>query len=453
MKILIAGGGKVGAALIRHLSVEDYDLTLIDSDQGVLDDIVNRYDVMTIQGNCAAMDTLEQARVREADLLIAVTNADEVNLLSCMTAHQLNPNLHTIARIRNPEYTDQVYDMREAFALSLMVNPEKQAAIEMERLIKYPGFLKRDSFAKGRVEIVELRVEPDSKLCNVPLKELGSIVKCKVLVCTILRNGTSIAPDGNCILQAGDRIFVTASTNDLTALLKNLGIITHKVNRVMIAGGGRVSFYLAQQLTKSGISVEIIEQDAERCRTLAGLLPKASIVCGDASNQGLLDSEGITRCDTLITATGLDELNMIASLYGHVRGIPQIITKLSHMEGSRMLDGLPLGSIVCPKELCSNSIVRYVRAMQNQIGAAVTVHSIADGQAEAIEFRVDEHTRHCGESLKSIRLKKNVLIVSISRGTRIEIPNGDSTFHRGDTLVVVTNGDMVINQLNDIFND
>ena len=452
MKILIAGGGKVGAALIRHLSVEDYNLTLIDSDQGVLDDIVNRYDVMTIHGNCAAKDILDQARVREADLLIAVTNADEVNLLTCMTAHQLNPNLHTIARIRNPEYTDQVFDMREAFALSLMVNPERQAAIEMERLIKFPGFLKRDSFAKGRVEIVELRIEKASKLCNVPLKDLGSIVKCKVLVCTILRNGASIAPDGNCILQEGDRIFVTAPTNDLTALLKNLGIITHKVGRVMIAGGGRVSFYLAQQLTKSGISVEIIEQDADRCRVLAGLLPKVSIIHGDASNQGLLDSEGISRCDALITATGLDELNMIASLYGHVLGIPQIITKLSHMEGSRMLDGLPLGSIVCPKELCSNSIVRYVRAMDNQTGAAVTVHSIADGQAEAIEFRVDETTRNCEKPLKSIKLKKNVLIVSISRGTRIEIPNGDSMFHRGDTLVVVTNGETVISQLNDIFN-
>lgn len=210
MKIIIAGDGKVGAMLTRQLSAEGYELTLIDANLKVLESTEERYDIMAVQGNCASMETLEKAGVREANLLIAVTNADEVNLLCCMTAHGLNPDIHTIARIRNPEYTDQVYKMRNLFALSMMINPEKQAAAEIERLLKYPGFLKRDTFAKGRVEIVELRVESGQKLCNTALNDLNGIVKCKILVCTVIRNGKAIAPDGNFVLLEGDRIFVTA---------------------------------------------------------------------------------------------------------------------------------------------------------------------------------------------------------------------------------------------------
>ena len=216
MKIIIAGDGKVGSLLARQLSTEGYDLTLIDSNPKVLKSSEERYDIMAVQGNCASMDVLLQAGIRETDLLIAVTGADEINLLCCMTAHGINPKLHTIARISNPEYTDQIYTMRNLFALSLVVNPERQAAVEIDRLLKYPGFLKRDTFAKGRVEIVELRVEEGYKLCNIPLNDLYSIVKCKVLVCAVLRNGKAIAPEGKFILKAGDRRVVTAPTNNLT---------------------------------------------------------------------------------------------------------------------------------------------------------------------------------------------------------------------------------------------
>ena len=215
MKIIIAGGGKVGATLTRQLSAEGYDLTLIDKNPHVLDSTMNAYDVMAVQGNCATMATLRQAGVEDADLLIAVTNADEVNLLCCMTAHGLNPKLHTIARIRNPEYAHQIYKMRNSFGLSLTVNPEKQAAIEIERLLKYPGFLRRETFAKGRVEIVELRIDEKSKLCNVSLGDLGSVVKCRVLVCAVLREGEAIAPKGDFVLRQGDRVFVSAPTDRL----------------------------------------------------------------------------------------------------------------------------------------------------------------------------------------------------------------------------------------------
>lgn len=451
MKIIIAGNGKVGMMLTRQLSAEGYDLTLIDANQKVLESSEEKYDVMSVQGNCASMAVLDQAGVREAKLLIAVTNADEVNLLCCMTAHGMNPDIHTIARIRNPEYTDQIYKMRELFALSLAVNPERRAAIEIERLLKYPGFLKRDTFAKGRVEIVELRVDAGHKLCNVALNDLTSVVKCQILVCAVLRNGKAIAPDGRFILNEGDRIFVTAPTDTLTILLKQLGVITHKAKRVIICGGGRVSYYLAQMLLRNGVSVQIIERDYERCRHMANLLPEASVVHGDASREFLLEDEGISDCDALVTLTGVDELNMIISLYGSNCGVPQVITKLGRLENNTMLDSLALGSIVSPKELCCNTIVRFVRAMKNQTGAALAVHLIADGQMEAVEFLVDEDTKYCGKPLKELKMKKNVLIVCISDGTRFQIPNGDSSFRKGDTVIVVSGAGKVIYQLNDIF--
>ena len=311
MKILIAGDGKVGAFLTRELSAAGYDITLIDSKQNVLESSIERYDVMAIRGNCASMDILQQAGVKDADLMIAATSADEINLLSCLTAHSMNRDIHTIARIRNPEYSDQIYRMRGRFGLSLAVNPEKQAAIEIEHLLKYPGFLKRDTFAKGRVEIVELRINGESKLKDVALNDLNTIAGCKVLVCIVLRKGQAIAPDGNFILREGDRIFVTAPTDNMTILLKNLGIITHKVKRVMICGGGRISFYLAYQLKKSGIKVQIIERNYERCVELTSKLPDVCVVHGDASSQSLLESEGIEECDALITMTGMDEQNII----------------------------------------------------------------------------------------------------------------------------------------------
>ena len=451
MKIIIAGSGKVGATLTGQLSAEGYDLTVIDNDQAVLESVIEQYDVMSVCGNCATQYALTQAGVMEADLLIAATGADEVNLLCCMVAHGLNPDIHTIARIRNPEYSEQIYKMRDVFALSLTVNPERQAAVEIERLLKYPGFLKRDTFAKGRVEIVELRIDAQSQLCNIPLKEMSDIVKCRVLVCVVLRDGEAIAPDGDFVLREGDRIFVTAPVNNLTTLLSSLGIVTRKIKRVLICGGGRVGYYLADQLNRDGFSVQLIEKDYQNCVRLSEQLPDIDIINGDASSQQLLASEGLSKCDALVTMTGLDELNMIISLYGHSQGVPQIITKLSHLKNSEILNSLPVGSVICPDELCCNNIVKYVRAMRNQAGSAVSLHFIADRHAEAIEFRVDETTMHCGEPLKNLRLRKNVLIVCITRGGKTEIPNGDSVYRLGDTVIVVTTGSNVIYQLNDIF--
>jgi trk system potassium uptake protein TrkA len=333
----------------------------------------------------------------------------------------------------------------------MTINPERQTAKEIEKLLKFPGFLRRDAFAKGRTEIVELRIDRSSNLCNVSLIEMARIVKCKVLVCAVLRNGNAIAPKGNFILKEGDRIFVTAPTENLAILMKNLGIITRRVRSVILCGGGRVSYYLANLLEKSGISVKIIEQNYDRCQELCALLPDSIIIHGDAGDLELLESEGLGYTDALVTLTGQDELNMIVSLYAQSQGVPQVITKLGHTGNHSILDNLNLGSVVCPKEQCCSTIVQYVRAMENQSGAVVSLQAIADGQAEAIEFLVDASTKNCGIPLKDLKLKSNVLIVSITHGSQTQIPNGNSVFHEGDTLVVVTSGRGTVRQLDDIF--
>ena len=451
MNIIIAGDGKVGSMLTRQLSSEGHDITVIDSNSKVLESSVERYDVISVHGNCASMSVLQQAGARDADLLIAATSEDEVNLLCCTTAHAMNQKLHTIARIRNPEYTEQIYRMRDIFGLSMVINPENQAATEIERLLKYPGFLRRDTFAKGRTEIVELRVDAGSKLCNVRLADLRSIVKCQVLVCAAIRDGNAVAPKGDFVLREGDRIFVTALSQNLTTLLKNLGLLTRRIRSVTLCGGGRISYYLVKRLNKSGLTARIIEKDLARCQELCELLPGTEIIHGDISEQDLLENECIVKADALVTLTGLDELNMIVSLYANAQNVPLVITKLGHTGNRSVIDSLALGSVICPRELVCSNIVRYVRAMENQTGAALSVHTIADGQAEAMEFLADETTHYCGRPLKEIRLKPNVLLVSISHGAATEIANGESAFAKGDTVVVVTNGREVIRQLNDIF--
>jgi len=451
MHIIVAGDGKVGSTLVRLLSAEGHDLTLIDINPSALDSSIEQQDVLAVSGNCASMEVLLEAGIKDADLLIAVTGADEINLLSCITAHGLNPTLHTIARIRNPEYTQQIHQMRDLFGLSMTVNPERQTAQEIERLLKYPGFLRRDSFAKGLAEIVELRVEETSPLKDKSLIEMYKIVKCRVLVCAVLRGGKAMTPGGQFVLRSGDRIFVTAPTSNLAALLKSLKISTRRVRSCLIGGGGRVSYYLAKLLEDDGIRVRIMERDPRRCRELAEALPQAEVLQGDFSSRKDLEAAGLAQADAFLSLTGVDEMNMVTSLYAASRNVGQVITKLSRSENSLLGSGLSLGSVVCPRELCSNDIVRYVRAMENQTGAAVSVHGIAGGMAEAVEFLADSATENLGVPLKDLKLKANVLVASISHGDQVEIPHGSSVIQEGDSVVVVTTHRGSIDTLNDIF--
>lgn len=453
MRIIIVGSGKLGSALTRQLSAEECDITLIDQRMEALEATEELYDVITLQGNGASMKTLQEADVSGADLLIAVTGEDEVNLLCCMTAHSLNKNLHTIARIRNPEYWEQASTMRELFGLSLIVNPERMAAREIDRILKYPGFLRVDTFANGRMEIVELRIDEKSPLSNVSLIRMSEVVGTRVLVCAVVRSGECLMPGGDFVLQPGDNIFVTASRDNLAELLKSLGIAPKKVRQVVVAGGGRVSYYLAEFLVKSGTSVEIIERDEAKCLTLAERLPKAQIIHGDASKPTFMDHEAIEKADALVALTGLDELNILISLYGAAKHIGKRIVKLGRYDYSKIIGDVSVGSVISPKELSSNVIARYVRAMRNQTGSAVTIHTIANGQAEAVEFVINKNCRHCGEPLRNLPIKSGILVAGISHKLNIEIPGGASTFEEGDSVVVVCSDKNVLYSFNDIFEE
>lgn len=451
MNIIIAGSGKLGTMLTRMLVDEGHNITLIDDNSDVLEDNNEEYDILCVHGNCASMQTLRDAGIENADLLIVTTGADELNLLCCMTAHGMNKNLHTIARIRTPEYAESTYAMRRVFALSLTVNPERHAAREIYRLLKYPGFLKREKFANGRIEIVEIKIDEDSPLNNVPLHKMQKITNSQVIVCSVLRDGEIITPLGDFELKSGDKIYVTASPFNLNKMLKSLGMITKKIKNIVIAGGGSVCYYLAQFLEKDNFNVKIIERSQTRCEHLAEHFENMNIVQGDISSQQILEREGIENCDALISLTGIDEQNAILSIYANSFDVPKVITKLSRAEHMHIFESLPIGKIISPKILSCNTIVRYVRAMENQVGSAVTVHSIADGLAEAIEFIVDKSTYNCHVPLKDIELKPNVLLASITKGSRIEFATGDSTFEPGDRILIIRNGGKIIKQLNDIF--
>ena len=451
MKIIIAGDGKVGLALTRQLLHEGHEVTIVDSNPVVLQANMYQYDVMAVQGNAATMEALRQAQVEKADLLIAATSADEINLLCCLTAKKMNSRLHTIARVRNPDYTEQLFFMREELGLSMTINPELSAAREIFHLLQFPSFLHRDSFAKGRVEIVGLRVDEGSRLEGVALHQLYKIAQVKELVCAALRAGQVVIPDGSFELKKDDRIFVTARAVNLAQLIKNLGIAKQKVRRVMLVGGGHISFYLAQRLLDAHLSVKIIEQNPTRARFLAENLPGAAVVLGDGSSQSFLESEGLGEADALVSLTGIDEENIVLSMYAHSQGVPKVVTKVNRLEYNRMFEALDIGSIVSPKDLCSALIARYVRGMQNKTGKILALHLIAEGNAAAMEFRVDEHTHHRGVPLKDVPLRRGVLISCISRGADTIIPDGTSSFEVGDTVVAVSTLDAPVMQLNDLF--
>ena len=451
MKIIIAGGGKIGSTLTRHLSNEGYELTVMDIDRDVLERIIENYDVMSINGNCATMSALEAAGVKDSDMIVACTRSDEINLLCCMTARTMNRRIHTVGRIRNPEYFDQVHKLGSHFEINMSINPERQAASEICRLLEYPAFLRREAFMKSRVEIVELLIDEESKLNGACLKDLDSIVKTKVLVCNVVRNDESIIPDGEFIIQEGDRVFVTAPASGLATLLKSLGFISKRVKRVMIAGGGTISYYLAKQLIRLGVYVKIIEIKEQRCLELADKLPEAEIICGDCTSTDVLDQELLSEYDAFVACSGMDEMNIVTSIYAKDIGVPKIITKVARPGSTDIVDRLSIGSAVCPQELCGNVLVTYAGAVRNKSGAAVSVHYIARGMATAMEFYVNETTRFKGIPLKDIKIKKGVLVVSISHGYKVQISDGDSVFDDGDSIVIVTNGDTKILQLNDIF--
>ena len=454
MKIIIIGDGKVGAALAAQLSGENHDVTIIDPNLDALSESASRLDVMVVSGNGASLPILRAAGAEEADLVIAATSRDEMNLLACLTAKKLGVK-NTIARIRNPEYADQLVEMREELGLSLTVNPEQAAAQEAYHLLQFPSFLKRDSFAKGRVEIVAIPVDKDSKLVGIPLFKLYEIAGVNALVCAVEREDGVHIPSGGFTLQEGDTMYVTAGIRDLARLVKNLELIKRRVKNILMIGGSRVALYLGKRCIDSGMNVKIIEHDHRRCVELCEAMPKATIIEADGSRQDVLEAEGYENFDAVITRTGIDEENLVLSMLSSHVGVPKVITKINRLEYSDMFRKVGLGSIISPRGQCCANILRYVRAMSSASGqdSVQTLHPIVDGQAEALEFLAGPDTRHQREQLKDIPLKKEVLVACITHEGRTIIPKGDSSFTTGDTVIVVTTGGRAISELNDIFAD
>lgn len=453
MKIAIIGCGKVGFSLAKQLSAENHDITIIDINSRVVEHAQETLDVMIVQGNGAALDIQREADVGDSDLMIATTPSDEVNLLCCIVAKRLGCG-NTISRVRNTDYVDQIQFMRDDFGISMTVNPELATARTIYRFLQFPSFLKIDSFAKGRVELVELKIPENSVLIGKSLDKLTSELKLKVLVCVIERDSSIFIPNGNFVLRAGDKINVTAPRSVLAKMIKKLGIDAQKIRNVMIIGGGRIAEYLSEDLIRSGVDVKIIEKDHERCLELAAKLPDALIINDDGSSHEVLMAEGIRETDAVLTLTGMDEQNLVISMYADRIGVPKTVTKMNRSEYSALFSDMELGSTVCTKDIIASDIIRYVRSMNASGGGQMlTLHKIVDGKAEALEFIAMPGTVGLDTPLRDLRLKKNILIACINHNGTIIIPQGSDVISTGDTVIVVTAADDPIYELNDIFED
>lgn len=438
MHIIVIGGGKVGITLIEHLAKEGHDIVLIDNDPKVVESIINQFDIMAICGNGATCGILTEAGVAKTNLVISVTHSDELNILCCMVAKRMGAR-HTIARVRNPDYASQLYFMRNELGLSMMINPEFEAANEISRILRFPSAIKLDTFAKGRVELVEIKIAAGSPLSGMPLRALHGKYHVQVLVCAVQRGDEVFIPTGDFVLQEGDKIHITASHAELAAFFKELGIFKNKVKTVLIIGGGKIAFYLARQLCEMGMKVKIIEQDKQRCVELSEMLPKAMILQGDGTDQSLLLEEGLQQVDALVALTGIDEENIIVSIYACLKQVDKVVTKVNRNSFTDILESIGLESVIAPKNITANNIVRYVRAKQNSVGSSVqTLYKLVNDKVEALEFIVSDNSLLIGKTLKDLQLKDNLLVASIIRRGKLIFPRGSDTIEANDSVVVVT---------------
>ena len=450
MKIIIVGGGKVGETLVANLCSEGHDITVIDSNDKVVDQVCDRYDVMGFSGNGASYTILEEADVENADLVIAVTGHDELNLFVCLLARKAG-HCQTIARVHNPEYNRAVNVIREELGLALVINQEFAAAQEAARVLRFPSAIEINTFAKGKVELLHFRVPQGSVLDGLDLYSMHEELNCNVLVCTLEREGDTLIPQGNTVLKAGDVISIVAPLEEQERFFSRIGLETHAVRNAMIIGGGDVALYLGRMLLNSGIQVKIIEKDLSRCEELAELLPKASIIHGDGSDKELLEEEGIRSTEGIVCLTGIDEENVVLSLFAKTCGVRKIITKVNRVAFEEVFESLNLDTMISPKNITAELIVQYVRAMQNSFGSNIeTLHRIMDDQAEALEFKIRENFTRTDIALSKLPLKEGVLVGAIYRDGRFILPRGGDVIRHGDTVLIITTIKGV-NDISDVF--
>ena len=449
MNIIIVGCGKVGSTLARQLSKEGHNISIIDINDRVVEEFSNTHDVMGIIGNGAAYSIQKAAGIEKAHLLIAVTGSDELNLLCCLIARKAG-NCATIAKVRDPIYNNEIEFIKEELGLSMVINPEYEAASEIARILRFPSAIDINIFNKGSVELLSFKVEKGSILNEMKIQEIRGKLKCDILVSMVERGEEVIIPNGEFIIKENDIVSLIASHKKATEFFIKIGMINNPVKNAMLIGGGHISYYLAKRLLKYGINVTLIDKNQKRCEELSELIPEAMIIHGDGTDKELLMEEGITEAESFASLTGIDEQNVLLSLHAKSKMKGKIITKVNRIDFDEVLDNLNLGSIIYPKFITMQYILQYVRAMNNSIGSNVeTLYKIKKDKAEALEFHVNENSKVVGIPIEKLNLKDNLIICSIKRKGEIITPNGQDCIKKGDYVIVATTN-MGLQDLSDI---
>ncbi len=438
LKIIIVGNGKVGRTLIEQLSKEGNNITVIEKEQSLISDLDSQFDVIAIKGNGASYSTLQEAGIEDADLLIAVTGSDELNLLCCTIAKQFS-KCAAIARVRTPDYSKEVNYLRDRLGLAMIINPELESAREMARILYLPSALQVNTFAHGQAEMIKFKIPEGNMLDQMTVANLGKHITNSILICGVERNGEVYIPSGNFCLMTGDTISFAAKRDEARKFLKHIGIYTKQVRNTMIVGGGLSSYYLANELLHAGIDVHILESSLSRCQELSTLLPDAIIVNCDASSEEGLRSAGIQEMEGFVPLTGIDEENVLLTLYAKKVSNAKVITKINRINFTEVISDLDLGSVIYPKMITAEAIIAYARALRASRSSDIdTLYHLFDTKAEAIEFRVTKDSPVVGQELKRLSLKDNLLIAFINRKEKIIIPSGSDTIEIGDTVMIVT---------------
>lgn len=452
MKIIVLGAGKVGKALIQYLSDEDYDydVVVVDLHAEKVEAIVNQFDVLGVVGDGATIDILKEADVSETDVIIAVTESDELNILACLMAKKMGAK-NSIARVRNPEYLKQRSFMREQLGISMIINPEYEAANEISRILLFPSAFKVDTFAGGKIELAEFRLKENARLNGISLSRLKKVSKTNVLICAVRRKEELIIPDGSFVLEQGDRIHVMGQHKDLVHFCHDINLFKQRTKRVIIVGGGRIGFYLARQLAEQSIQVKIIENNPKRCLDLAAKLPNTTIIESDGSEEEVLIEEGIDGVDAFVALTGLDEENIVISLYAKQMKAKKTVAKVTRTNFTQVLDQLDIDSVISPKNIIAAHILRYVRAKNtnDEDDSVKTLHHLVNEDVEAMEFVVTPQTCFLNKKISEVKLKNNILVAAISRGKGFVIPKGDTEIRLKDHLVIITTNRKICS-LNDL---
>lgn len=449
MKIIIVGMGTIGKTILNTLS-KDHTVTIIDEDKDKVESLIEKYDIFGVVGNGACIDILNEAGVKDADLAIFLTNSDELNVFACLVAKRGGVK-NTIARVRNPDYTKQIRDMKDELGISMIVNPEKETAKEIFNLINLPSVSHMEHFVKGKAILVEIVAERGCKLLGETLFSLGRKLKTRVLVCAVLRKDEVVIPSGGFRFEEGDKIYFTADATSLKSFLSEINLEKSPFKNIMIIGDGRIPYYLASELCESKCNIKLVANNKKNAELLADELPRATVLWGNGTQHDLLIEEGIEAMDAFVALTDIDEENMIVSMFANKMGVKKTITQIKSDELYDMLGELGIENNVSPKNVVADRIVGYVRAMANKRGNnIVTVYRLVKGQVEALEFAAKGKEKFFGKPLKELKTKENCLIACISRNGEVIIPDGNTTILTGDSVIVVTTHKN-FDDLNDIF--